>query len=504
MKWIGLSRRGGKALPGQRGSFDIEDVMASERDRRPLDPARPGRSGILFGAGLAISAIALAGLGWLVVLGPPAVNIAITHEPDDRWTVTNVVPGGAAWNIGVNPGMEVIGISPGDALPTGEWASLLVTDGSVRIAIQRLDLPVPLEPLIAGVLTLFLAILAYGAVPSVAWWLTLAPPILAAFHGMLRIDPPLNLGLALGGPIVGALYVMASMPRSRRLTWAAFGVLAAALVAWAWAFVAPLEDWRVIRDGSVIVTLGLGAMVLSATLRTAVLRARAGAIGPASDPVAAMARGLADELIPGRSRTRLSAIERERARLANELHADVLPDLSAVIRSIEGGGSPEASAERLRSIAAELRDLMSQRRLGVLEELGLVPALEWLVERVQLRTGIQVELDIDGDAVDERDERPPREVELSAYRVCQQALDNAVLHGQPHSIRVRVHVGSGHVELDVSDDGRSIRAEDEDRALRSGHLGLADMRQTAAAIGGAFGVAAQPEGGTLVRLRWPA
>jgi signal transduction histidine kinase len=458
-----------------------------------------------FAAGLAISSIALASLAWLAVIGPPALNIGVTRAPDDRWIVTGVTPGGLAWNSGVKPGMEVIGISPGDALPIGDWSSLLVTDGSLRITLQRFDLPPPPEPLIAGLLALVLAVLASRAVPSVAWWLALAPPILAAYDGMLRIDPPFNLGLALGGPIVGALYVRASTPRrSLRLMWRALGVLAAALFAWVWAFLAPLEDWRPIRDGSVIVTLGLGAMALSVTLRAAALRARARAIGPASVPLAAMVGLVADELIPGRSRTRLSAIERERARLANELHGDVLSDLSAVIRTMEEGASPEAAAERLRSIAADLRKLTSERRLSVLEELGLVPALEWLVERIQERTGIRVELAIDGEPAEERDGRPPREVEMTAYRVCQQALDNAVLHGRPHTIRVRVDVGSGHVELDVRDDGLGIRAGDEERALRSGHLGLADIRQAAAAIGAVLGVSAHSEGGTLVRLRWPA
>jgi signal transduction histidine kinase len=478
--------------------------MASARTGEALPLAQRRASGA-FAAGLAISAVALAGLGWLAVLGTPAVSIGVAHEPDDRWIVTGVTPGGPAWNTGVKPGMEVIGISPGDALPTGDWSSLLVTDGSVRITLQRFDLPAPLEPLIVGVLALVLAALASRTVPSVAWWLALVPPILAAYHGMLRIDPPFNLGLALGGPIVGALYVRASTPRrSIRLVWAALGVLAAVLLAWVGALRGPLDDWRLIRDGSVIVTLGLGAMAFSATLRVAALRARARAILPASVPLATMVGLAADELIPGRSRTRLSAIERERARLANELHADVLPDLSAVIRSIEEGASPEASAERLRSIAADVRELMSERRLSVLEELGLVPALEWLVERVQMRTGIRVELDVDGVSADEPDERSPREVEVTAYRVCQQALDNALLHARPRSIRVRVDVGSSHAELDVRDDGLGIRAGDEERALRSGHLGLTDMRQAAAAIGAGLGVSAHPEGGTLVGLRWPA
>ena len=92
------------------------------------------------------------------------------------------------------------------------------------------------------------------------------------------------------------------------------------------------------------------------------------------------------------------------ARLAGELHADVLPDLSAVIRDIEAGASPAEAAQRLQAIALEIRDLMSVRRIPALDELGLVAALEWLAERVQDQTGVRVELDIAGSGP-----RPPRE-----------------------------------------------------------------------------------------------
>jgi signal transduction histidine kinase len=212
---------------------------------------------------------------------------------------------------------------------------------------------------------------------------------------------------------------------------------------------------------------------------------------------------LADELVPGRARTRLSAIERERARLADDLHADVLPDLSAVIREIEAGAAPEDAARRLRGIAAELRDLMSERRLAVLEELGLVRALEWLAERVEERTGVSVELDVVGGSHDDPETRPPHEVELAVYRVAQQALDNALLHARPRLVRVLIDVDATHVALQLGDDGVGMTEGAEDRALREGHLGLADMRQRAGSIGAAFSISPRAGGGTLVAVRWP-
>ncbi len=460
-----------------------------------------------FVVALAIDLVALMALGWLVVVGTPAIDVGFAPQPDDRWLVTSVAPGGVAWNNGIRPGMEVVGVSPGDALPSGEWTSVLVTDGAVRITIQRHDLPPGPELLVAGIVALGLAILAFRPVPSVAWWLALAPAIVTSLTGALIVDPPLNLAFELGGPLIGALYVVAAArPVARNARWIVLGTGAAFLLVWGVSYVTAGEDWRILRDLSVAVSLALAAVALGVTVRSAFARARArtGTGTPLStlSPVAALGL-VVDELVPGRSRTRVTAIERERARLATELHADVLPDLSAVIRSIEEGASGEQAAERLRGIAAELRDLMAERRLSVLEQLGLVPALEWLVEQVEGRTGVRVELDVEGASVD-WEARPPRDVELTAYRVCQQALDNALLHARPTSIRVRLDVDAGHAELEVSDNGVGIRSGDEERALRSGHLGLGDMRQRAAAIGAALHIGPRQDGGTMVLLRWPA
>ncbi len=468
----------------------------------PIRRARPTRA---FIAAVGIALASQLVLAWLVAVGTPALSIGVTHEPDDRWLVTSVAPGGAAWNVGTRPGMEVIGISPADALPSGTWASMLVTDGIAQITIQRHDLPPGPEPLIAGLLALGLAILASRIVPSVAWWLLLLPPILALLDGALIVDPPLNLAVELAGPIVGALYAVdATRQMARIARFVAIGAVSLYLVGWAASYATARGDWVALRNVAVVLTVGIAAVAFSATIASAFARARARSGGGLSTLAPAVALGLVvDDLVPGRNRTRLTAIERERARLATELHADVIPDLSATIRSIEEGGSADEAAQRLRAIAADLRELMGDRRLSVLEELGLVPALEWLVEQVEARTGVRVELDVEGVPLGS-EARPPRDVELAAYRVCQQALDNALLHARPRNIRVRLDVDAGHAELEVSDDGVGIRAGDEERALRAGHLGLVDIRGRAASIGAVLQIGARPGGGTMVLLRWPA
>jgi len=380
----------------------------------------------------------------------------------------------------------------------------MITDGAVQITVQRHNLPPGPEPLIAGLLALGLAILASRVVPSVAWWLLLLPPILASLAATLILDPPVSLAVEVAGPVVGALYLVAAAgSRARIARFAAIGAVALYLVGWAVSYATAQNDWVVLRNLAVVLTVGIAAVAFSATIAAALARARARSGADSSTLASAVVLGLVvDELVPGRNRTRLTAVERERARLATELHADVLPDLSAAIRSIEEGGSADDAAERLRGIAVDLRDLMGERRLSVLEELGLVPALEGLVEQVEARTGVRIELDVENAPLGS-EARPPRDVELAAYRVCQQALDNALLHARPRHIRVRLDVDAGHAELEVRDDGVGIRSGDEERALRTGHVGLIDMRGRAAAIGAVIQIGARPGGGTMVLLRWP-
>ena len=479
--------------------------MTAGRWQARVPGGESGRGTGMFLAAVVLDLVAIALLGWLVVVGTPPITIGVSHEPGDRWLVTSVAPGGDAWNYGIRPGMEIIGISPSDALPTGDWQSLLVTNGALQITIQRRDLPPAPEPLIACAAALVAAILAFRFVPTVAWLLTLAPPGIASLNGAMLVDPPINLAFEAIGPLVAALFVAgtASRPRGRWLVLGPAAVIVY-LVAWVAAYAVSWENWTVIRDAGVFASLALGALGTAISVSGATERARSrSAQGLAGLPLALAVGAVVDELVPGRTRTRLSAIERERARLATELHADVLPDLSDVIRSIEEGDSSRTPVDRLRAISTELREMMAERRLGLLEDLGLVLALEWLVEHVEARTGVRVELDVEGARLAAED-RPPREVEIASYRVGQEALDNALIHARPKLIRVQLEADATHARLEVADDGVGILPGDEDRAVRGGHLGLLDMRSRAAAIGGTLQVGLRPDGGTLVLLRWPA
>ncbi len=457
----------------------------------------------MLGAGLALALAALAVFAWVVAVGPPPNDLTVAHPAPDTWVVASVPIGGPVWNAGVHPGMEVIGVGPAGADPALSWDSLLVTNGTLRIGLSRTQLTPPADPAILTGIALVLAVLGALRLPNVAWLLALGSLAVTTLNVTLLFDPPIDLALFLAGPVAGALY--ASDRRRRihpRAAILAAGVVAAMLVVWGTAYLTRLADWRLLPQLSVLATAALACLGLAGMVTRAWHRARA-RLTSTDLSAGTIAGALADELVPGRARTRLRAIERERRRLADELHADVLPDLSAVIRDIDAGATRQDAARRLRGIAVELRDLMSERRLAVLEELGLVRALEWLAERVEERTGVPVELEVAGATHDDPETRPPREVELAVYRIAQQALDNALLHARPRLMRVRIDVDAAHVALELGDDGVGMPAGAEDRALREGHLGLADMRQRAAAIGATLSIGSRPGGGTLVAIRWP-
>jgi two-component system sensor histidine kinase UhpB len=138
---------------------------------------------------------------------------------------------------------------------------------------------------------------------------------------------------------------------------------------------------------------------------------------------------------------------------------------------------------------------MADRWPVVLETFGLVEALEDLAERTETAAGIPIVIEIDGSTG-----RPPAEIERTAWRVAQLALDNAVRHAAATQITVVIAVAADRVDLSIADDGRGI---DPTGPTRPAGRGLADLVRRAAAAGGRVAIAAGPTSGTIVRFAWP-
>jgi len=207
---------------------------------------------------------------------------------------------------------------------------------------------------------------------------------------------------------------------------------------------------------------------------------------------------LLDELWPSSADSRRRAVEDERTRLAADLHALVLPDLRRAAADAEASvGSNDPVSLRIRSALAEVEQLMNARQSVVLEQFGLVAALEWLVERVEERGPVRVEIELEGDA-DLRN--LPLASQRAAFRIALLALDNVVRHSGATTATVRLTADERAVRLTIADDG--IGLDGSTPANRAGR-GLADMRIEALATGGSLTVS-EAAGRTQVLAAWPA
>jgi two-component system, NarL family, sensor histidine kinase UhpB len=196
-------------------------------------------------------------------------------------------------------------------------------------------------------------------------------------------------------------------------------------------------------------------------------------------------------------RAAISAQERERRRIAQDLHDEVNQALTAVSLRLQASiehAPPDLRAEltetkRLSSQAMEeLLTLARQLRPAILDDHGLVPALQAQVRDFGDQTGIRTNLSTRGT--------PPRltpEQQLVIYRVTQESLSN-----------VAQHAGAGKVDVELSFIGRTLLRISDDgdgfEGPRDGGLGLSGMRERALLAGGSLSIWSRPGGGTRVEL----
>jgi signal transduction histidine kinase len=207
------------------------------------------------------------------------------------------------------------------------------------------------------------------------------------------------------------------------------------------------------------------------------------------------------------------AVTEERLRLARELH-DVVAHAMSVIAVQSGVGAhvattqPKEARKALAAIEATSRAALTELRrlLGVLRQEdephgGLAPMpgladLEGLLAEVA-KAGLAVKLRVNGT-------RPPLPagVDLSAYRIIQEALTNVVKHAGPARAQVTIRYRDQDVTVEVTDDGRGAVTAAGDGRVGTGH-GLIGMRERVQAFGGDLEVGPRPGGGFRVAARLP-
>lgn len=200
----------------------------------------------------------------------------------------------------------------------------------------------------------------------------------------------------------------------------------------------------------------------------------------------------------------LSAQEEERRNISRELHDEVGQSLSALL--MEAGNaaarvSPDStevrrhveSIKRLAEASVQvIRNMSLLLRPSMLDDLGLVPALEWQAREVSKRTGLRVQI-----TADENASELPDDHKTCIYRVVQEALHNCARHAQAHNVTVEVLQQPSQILLSVVDDGRGFDA----RRVRG--LGLVGMEERVHHLGGALRVKSQPGSGTTIAVVLP-
>jgi signal transduction histidine kinase len=206
----------------------------------------------------------------------------------------------------------------------------------------------------------------------------------------------------------------------------------------------------------------------------------------------------------------LNAQEATRAAIARDLHDGLCQDLASVTAAVtglkdsSGAITDPATQQAISEIEKETLDVYDQiRRLShdlhppTLRLLGLPPALKAHCAEVQKRHGVQVEFSTDGSVG-----RLDPDMEISFFRIAQEALRNSLVHGHAQHLAVSLARSNGHIELTVQDDGRGFDVEAARHSARG--LGLMSMDERAHVFGGDVQVESGSQRGTTIRVRGSA
>lgn len=203
--------------------------------------------------------------------------------------------------------------------------------------------------------------------------------------------------------------------------------------------------------------------------------------------------------------------EEERRRLARELHDDTAQALIALNQQVEMAQKlldkdPERAAERLAAVRTMLAETVeSVRRFSrnlrpiYLDDLGFIPALEMLAREADQHGELAVHFDTRGPL-----RRLPPDLELTAYRIVQEALSNVIQHAGAGRAWVEVRFEAEYLALSVRDDGQGFEPPDlPDSLAHRGHFGLMGIQERVLLYGGKLAIRSVPGEGTEVTVQIP-
>jgi len=205
------------------------------------------------------------------------------------------------------------------------------------------------------------------------------------------------------------------------------------------------------------------------------------------------------------------AQEEERKRIARELHDDIAQSILLLSRQLDilisdsDSKIPKAKIadlERIENIANDayksLQRYARDLRPSILDQMGLVAALNWLTEELGKELGIKTFV--------KSDKLPqlPSEVELTMFRIAQETLNNIRKHAQASSVNITVQLISNNLKMSITDNGKGFSTSRLTGDLaKEGKLGVLGMEERARLIGGSLQIKSSPSKGTTVIARAP-
>lgn len=486
---------------------------------------------------LSVVALSLASMASLAVWFLP-VRLGIDVQP--YAVVTDVMPGSPAWLDGIRPSQRVTRIVPMDR--PGWLVRTRTADGSMHETSEETHASRRLVQLAAASTGLIAALISIpsawrrrrsgaaaaclslfatgfslalsGFAISVAAHVLAGIGIATLLYTERRIPAMMRIAgaIALLGVTVGWLAVRQNAPE---LFATAEVVRIVATLGAAMVVVAPLISWRSLvprrpislatSTDAIILALFIGVATFLMTwfgMPAWLSALLAVAVAALFSPLRRAVAEAADAVIwsGARDLASLKAVELERTRLFMEIHDGPLQELAAVARDLDDQSDHAAEAERLRHVATELRRLVAQLSPPVLDDLGLVAALQDLAE-LESAHGSPVVVIRARRGSPLRAQRPPGDVELAAYRIAQEAITNSQRHARASRVVIDCHVAADSVHLSIADNGSgkvTIRTMD-------GHgRGMQTMRRRASMIGAALDIRSRPCRGTVITLTWEA
>jgi len=216
-----------------------------------------------------------------------------------------------------------------------------------------------------------------------------------------------------------------------------------------------------------------------------------------------------EERLQTLSRRLVEVQEEERRRIARELHDEIGQALTALKINLQAIQlKPEAGAlapaltdsiEIVEQALEQVRNLSVDLRPSLLDDLGLVAALRWYVDRQAQRAGFKAQF-----VAEPPELALPPNLETACFRVAQEALTNIIRHAQAEHVYIALRREASTLEISIWDDGIGFDVPATlARAAQNARLGLHGMRERALLAGGTLDIISEPSRGTKVRARFP-